>query len=480
MKKLLLISFSVIIFFVPGCEEEKSDSDNIFTLTDDGYFSADFGVILHDAANPTSDPIASALVEQGGTIVFTKDSLTVDAGDVSSLIVTTVRFYEESNDNDNMDFLTSNWFVKKGVEWNMVGDNHVIDGDNFITVTIEAPEGLNIVGFYNDVGDSYDYRTNIYESEYTSEHYVRAVDNDEKITITSVAKMDDDNWYFGLLEDQAWVDGLDFTINDWQAGVIDPINVQFTELTSTAYPYMNFKSGRTSDAYAIDGKLTRWLTNYAYTGNPDTLDGLTTMMTTDAMPHTDKTLMEVYWDNYVEGASEPFTRSFYAQYGDFKDGDIVTYKEMNVSFLLSSSTGTMLNIEADDDIDQMRVYLRAYLGDDSFVWYHYFDPNESDRFDVPSLMVFPDLVNADNVDEVTSMYDLRVEDYDNFEGSADIVKSLFEKNNFPTSWTDRHYNYIPMFFDGLLGRQQANNDPEELDSQELDMFGIPISPPRFK
>ncbi|MAM98130.1 MAG: hypothetical protein CL701_06130, partial [Chloroflexi bacterium] len=75
---------------------------------------------------------------------------------------------------------------------------------------------------------------------------------------------------------------------------------------------------------------------------------------------------------------------------------------------------------------------------------------------------------------------IHAEDYDNFDGSADIVKALFEDNNFNTSWTNRHYNIIYGLFDGLLGRQQANNDPEELDSQELDMFGIPISPPRFK
>ena len=346
MKKLLLIAFSVIIFFVPGCEEEKSDSDNIFTLTDDGYFSADFGVILHDAANPTSDPIASALVEQGGTIVFTKDNLTVDAGDVSSLIVTTVRFSDDNNDNDNMSSLTSNWFVQKGAEWNMVGDNHVIDDDDEISVTIEAPEGLNIVAFTNDIGDHFStsdaYAIYFGGSEQTSTHYVSAVDNEEKITITSVAKMDDGNWYFGLLEDQAWVDGLDFTINDWQAGVIDPINVKFTENASATS--MSFYSSRTSDAYAIDGVRTDWLTNYSSTGNPDTLDGNITMMTTDAVPHTDKTMVQVIWNNWDPDASEPYTSAFIAQYGDFKDGDIASYKDMNVSFLLSSTTGSMLNI----------------------------------------------------------------------------------------------------------------------------------------
>ena len=86
---------------------------------------------------------------------------------------------------------------------------------------------------------------------------------------------------------------------------------------------------------------------------------------------------------------------------------------------------------------------------------------------------------TDNV-ELDWMSDILVESYDNFEGNADIVKSLFEKNDFSTSYTDRHFNYIPIFFDGLLGSQQVNNDPEEFDSQELDMFGTPISPPRFR
>ena len=128
------------------------------------------------------------------------------------------------------------------------------------------------------------------------------------------------------------MDGLDFTINDWQAGVIDPMNVQFTELTSAAWPYMQFVSYRTSDAYAIDGVRTDWLTNYSSTSNPDTLDGNITMMTTDAVPHTDKTMVLVIWDNWDPDASEPYTSAFIAQYGDFKDGDIASYKEMNLSF----------------------------------------------------------------------------------------------------------------------------------------------------
>jgi hypothetical protein len=366
--------------------------------------------------------------------------------------------------------LTSNWFVQKGAEWNMVGDKHVINFDaRQVDVTIEAPEGIYITDFANDIGDYYSFGYNWFESQITSSHYVYAVDNDEKITITSLAKMDDGNWYFGLLEDQAWMDGINFTINDWQVGVINPINVQFTENTNTNY--MRFTSSRTSHAYAIDGERTVWLTNYLRTFEPDTLNGLITMMTTDAVPHTDKTRMKVFWSIYDDTSESSYT-SFYADYGDFKDGEFASYKEMNVSFLFSSTTGTMLNIEADDDIDQMRISFSAYLDGDYCNWDHYFDPNESDRFDVPSL--------ADNF-ELENIYDLRVDDYDNFEGSADIVESLFEKNDFWTSWTDRHYNYIGGLFDGLLGRQQVNNGPEEFfDSQELDMFGTPISPPRFK
>ncbi len=465
-KNYLLFITSILIasvlLIIPGCEEEESDSDNIFTLTDNGYFSADFGVILHDAANPTSDPIASALVEQGGTIVFTKDSLTVDAGDVSSLIVTTVEYYDEND----ISRLTSNWFVEKGAAWNQVGDKDVINFDaNEVSVTIEAPEGLNIVAYFNDIGD-YSYSiTNSYGSEYTTTHYVSAVDNDEKITITSVAKMDDGNYYFGLLEDQAWADGLNFTIDDWQAGVIDPINVIFTENPDA--DYMNFRSFRTSPTYAIDGERTAWNTHYQNSSYPDTLNNNISLMTTDAIPHTDKTRILVYWSDSDNYATEPYTRSFYADYGDFEDGDIASYKEMNLSFDFSSTTGSMLNIEADDDIDQMRFHFSASLDGDYFSWYHYFDPNESDRFDVPYL--------SDDLG-LSDFYSLRVVDYDNFEGSADIVESLFEKNDFWTSWTDRHINFIQFYFDD--GQQNRaipgtfNHSLPERDRFGYDLFGM--------
>jgi hypothetical protein len=149
---------------------------------------------------------------------------------------------------------------------------------------------------------------------------------------------------------------------------------------------------------------------------------------------------------------------------------------MNISFDYSSASGSILNITADDDIDQVR--FRFNLEDNSYNyydWYHYFDPNEGSRFDLPNIDVYDRGLTLTS----TSSY-IQAEDYDNFDGSADIVKALFEDNNFKASWTNRHYNSIYGLFDGLLGRQQANNDPEELDSQELDMFGIPISPPRFK
>ena len=456
-----------VLLIIPGCEEEESDSDNIFTLTDNGYFSADFGVILHDAANPTSDPIASALVEQGGTIVFTKDSfvdagdVSSDTGDVSSLIVTTVEYYDEND----ISRLTSNWFVQKGAEWNMVGDKHVIDDDEEVSVTIEAPDGYYFTKFTTDIGDDGWTSWGMNATEYETYHYVSAVDNDEKITITSVAKMDDGNWYFGLLEDQAWADGLNFTIDDWQAGVIDPINVIFTENPDADYMY--FLSFRTSPTYAINGERTGWYTDYQNSSYPDTLNNNISLMTTDAIPHTDKTRILVYWldsDNY---ATEPYTRSFYADYGDFEDGDIASYKEMNISFTFSSTTGSMLNIEADDDIDQMRFHFSASLDGDYFSWYHYFDPNESDRFDVPYL--------SDDLG-LSDFYSLRVVDYDNFEGSADIVESLFEKNDFWTSWTDRHINFIQFYFDD--GQQNRaipgtfNHSLPERDRFGYDLFGM--------
>ena len=148
MKKLLLIVFSIIIFFVPGCEEEEGkDSNIIFSISDNGYFYDDYyAVFLHDAANPTDLPIATAILEQGGSAVFTKDSLAVDANDIEKLIVTTCQYNDDNDPDYGINFsCTSNWFVEKGAVWNMMGAANELDGDgsDTVRVTIDAPGSMN-------------------------------------------------------------------------------------------------------------------------------------------------------------------------------------------------------------------------------------------------------------------------------------------------------------------------------------------------
>ena len=118
MKKLLLISFSVIFFFVPGCEEkeEGKDSNIIFSISDNGYIGNDYyGVYLNDAANPTDLPIATAFLEKGESAVFTRDSLsdleyahyvTADASDIEKLIVTICEYNDDVWDYYNGGYYT--------------------------------------------------------------------------------------------------------------------------------------------------------------------------------------------------------------------------------------------------------------------------------------------------------------------------------------------------------------------------------------
>jgi hypothetical protein len=464
MKKLLLISFSIIIFFAPGCEEEGEDSNTIFSISDNGYIWNDYyAVHLHDAANPTDPSIAFALMEQGGSVVFTKDSLSVDENDVESLIVTILQFDESGMEFD----VTSNWFVKKGAVWNMEGPYDELDYESdTVRVTIKAPTGNYITNYFNDIGNYYEYGNYEAESEISNVHYVDAVDEEGKITISSVVKMDDENWYLGVLEDQDWVRGIEFTIDEWQTGMINTLTVPITDLSDKDFFYIQSK--RYSDTYSSYDDLVNWLTAFKYTYEPDTLGGSITVNTTDGIPGADKQRVLCRWKQ-----SEPNYISSYTDNLDYQAGETMAPKDMGISFNYSSATGTMINIVADSDIDQVRFGF-SLIDDEGYYYYwnNYFDPSEGSRFDLPNI---GDLNLT--IDYVSTVF---VEDYDNFDSSADIVKALFEDNNYYSSWTNRHYNYIGGLTDGLLGRQQVNNGPEEFDNQELDMFGTPISPPRFK
>ena len=476
MKKLLLISFSVIIFFVPGCEEEEEgkDSNIIFSISDNGYVYDDYyAVFLHDAANPTDLPIATAILEQGGSAVFTKDSLAVDANDIEKLIVTTCTYNDADGTGNGIHFsCTSNWFVEKGAVWNMMGAANELDGDgsDTVRVTIDAPGSMNFNKYYNDIGNNPISGTSPNISSISHAHYVQAVDTEGKITISSIVKMDDDNWYLGVLADREWAPGIEFTIDEWQTGTINPLTVNITDTDDKDYFWL--RSARYSETYSPYDDLVNWETYFMYTLEPDTLGGSITVNSTDGIPGADKQRVICRWRQ-----TDPNYISSYTDNLDYQAGETMAPKDMSISFDYSSATGTMLNIVADSDIDQVR--FSFILSDDdnsnNYYWVHYFDPNEGSRFDLPNIDVYDRNMTLTS----TSSY-IQAEDYDNFDGSADIVKALFEDNNFKASWTNRHYNSIYGLFDGLLGRQQANNDPEELDSQELDMFGIPISPPRFK
>ena len=93
-------------------------------------------------------------MEQGGSAVFTKDSLAVDANDIEKLIVTTCA-YNDADGTENVYFnCTSNWFVEKGAVWNMMGAANELDNSDTVRVTIKAPTGKYLTSFYTDIGNS--------------------------------------------------------------------------------------------------------------------------------------------------------------------------------------------------------------------------------------------------------------------------------------------------------------------------------------
>jgi len=440
----------IFLVFFWSCENEEEQNNFVFMITDQGYFADDFLVLIHDAENPDIRPLASAYVEQGGTVTFNNDnvegdlindmndSIIIDLTNEinlsdfggSELIVTTGTI---SNNNYS---LISNWHVKKGSEWTMVGDNAFIDGVNdTVNVTIEAPSGKRITNYATDIGDNFRAGFGFSVENITYKHNVSDVGNDNRLNISSVVRLNDGNWYLSYLENRTWARGIGFTIDDWIPDVVYKMNIPIANLNDKSYFYIT--SSNYSTNYSFLGDRTTWNTYWYRTYEPDTLNGSMEIMTTDAIPFADKKRVYCSFRN-----DDGYYWS--ADYGDFQDGDIVSPKNMDLSFSYSGATGTALNISASNDVDQIRFLYNLSDNENGFYsWTHYFDPAQMDRFDIPNL---GNQVNL-NVDWVANP---GVYDYDNFESNADIVKSLFEDNNFSTSWTDRHYNSIPNLTDSQV------------------------------
>ncbi len=455
MKKLYpLLSVLFLIFW--GCEEETEEqNDFVFKITDQGYFGDDFLVIIHDAETPHSEPLASAYVEQGGTVTFNNDNVEgnlindmndsiiidlsneINLSDIGSeLIVTTGTF------DENYFSLTSNWHVKKGSEWTMVGDTDFIDwGNDTVNVTIEAPSDKHITNYATDIGDYFNAGYGYYDVNITRSYNVSAVNSDNRLNISSVVRLNDGNWYLSYLENRQWTRGIGFTIDDWIPDVVYKMNIPISNLDDKSYFYIT--SSKHSTNFSVNSERTLWRTYWYRTYEPDTLNGSVGIMTTDAIPFADKRRVYCYFRN-DDGYK------WNADYGDFQEGDIVSPKNMDLSFNYSGATGTALDISASNDVDQIRFYYGLSDNENGYNWKHYFDPEQMDRFDIPNL---GNQVNL-NIEWAANPI---VYDYDNFESNADIVKALFEDNNFWTSWTDRHYNYIPNLTNSQVSHTMSNS-----------------------
>lgn len=68
----------IFLVFFWSCENEEEQNNFVFMITDQGYFADDFLVLIHDAENPDIRPLASAYVEQGGTVTFNNDNVEGD------------------------------------------------------------------------------------------------------------------------------------------------------------------------------------------------------------------------------------------------------------------------------------------------------------------------------------------------------------------------------------------------------------------
>ena len=228
----------IVLMIIFSCEDKKEESKYVFKLTDQGWFDSEFLVFIHDADNPTSEPLALAWVEKEGSVTFNDDgiegdlledlidsTLDVNLGEISDNLIITTGEYISS---DHL-YLTSNWHVKKGSKWTMIAAGTGFGYGDTVRVALSAPAGRNIERAYNDIGDYYSVGTQ------SPRHFVNSVNESGEISISSTALFDDGNYYKGYLENQDWAPGLTFTIDDWVPAATQ--SVAFTEMADISNMY---------------------------------------------------------------------------------------------------------------------------------------------------------------------------------------------------------------------------------------------------
>ena len=467
MSRYLLIGIMGFIFLTSCEDEESNENPNpvFFKLTDQNYYENDFIIYIHHSENPQLDALAKVQVERGGQAVFKEttisggpfvgiNSLEIDLSSIENDFIVTV--VEVATSSDSRGAIITNWGVEKGSKWTLIGTEQTTDyGDSTSEVMsshVISPSLTSEIDavFTETLGSALSLGSIENDCDFTSGEFNNMYGNP--------SLLNDHNYVIGLEMNNGskilgtssveWNNCGQFQVENWyEDGFYDldiPYNLSMDDPASVL-------SMRTSNfEKTSDGRIYYFMDSNYNSSSSISSSGIVSLNTTDQLSFAQNKYIRTYTTHY-----EPFYRRSGTIYYGTYSGEDVNIRELTFNFDLESEDGSISNITAEEDIDQLLFSYDMDLDGTPYYWHNYLDPKNLTQMNLPKLDL--GLTNS-----LSWYYYPQAFAYSAYEGQNEVLEALREDHTFNTTNTTYSYSYYGIPWE----TGSRNNSTEYLESQD--------------
>tara|TARA_Y100000741_G_scaffold66024_2_gene47580 strand:+ start:17978 stop:19309 length:1332 start_codon:yes stop_codon:yes gene_type:complete len=420
MKKIIIFICALIV----SCDlfSEEDSIGNLFTFRGGNLLdNHKLTIYIHDSLMPSDSALVWGEVGENDSIVFDLD--TAELSLISSLITTIVT--TDTLDSNIVNIFTY-YGMPVGMDYTESNQFFTHDGSESVGLTIEAPSGKNISEFRNDTGNYYYYGWGRDTASITYTHQVYS----NKLTIVSSIETTDNQKYVGILEDQDWVNGKQFTLNNWTQSNIDEAVFLISEP-----PWSWGEYGRTRLLfYNQSNGRASWLSDVWFEDNFNLIgSGYQTVevMSSSLNPLAVTNRATLIVDRGAEGNITNSTN--YGFYNNIGLSSSLKVKSLPISFTYNSTTKEVSNLIQSPEADYIQLLYISQDGPPLFIYVN------ADEFNYIALPNIPELSKAVGSYE---LYRARPIDFDIYKNLYEVMKSISDDYmNFYKSYNVRHHNY---------------------------------------
>jgi len=441
MKKIIII----ICAFIFSCElfDQGEATGSLFTFRGGNLQdNQKLTIYIHDSLMPSDTALAWGEVGENDSIVFELDSALLNL--IPSLITTIVT--TDTLDSNIVDIF-SYYGIPVGMDYKESNQYFSHDGSESVELTIEAPNGKKIRDYRNDTGNYYHYSWGRDTVSVTHTHQIYS----DQITIMSAIETTDDQKYVGILDKQDWVNGKQFTLNNWiQTDIEEAVFL----ISEPPWLWGDYGMTRLFFFNQSDGRAD-WLTDVWFENNVN-LSGKG-YHTVDMMSSALNSLVEE--NNIIlivdRGAEGNITNS--VNYGFYNDVGLTAapkVKSLPISFTYNPVTKEVISLKQSSEADYIQLLFTAQEGPPVFI---YVNADEFENVMIPNIPELSEVVGD------YELYRARPVDFDTYSNLSQVMKSISEDYiNFPKSYNVRHHNFNYYNFNDVSSKILSN--PKSLNN----------------